>query len=252
MDDVEPHVTGTRDADQRVEVRTVVVHERTGIVCEPRDLRDVLLEDAQRVRIGQHDSGNRRVEMVREIVDINGAVVIALHGHDVEAARRRGRRVGAVRRVGDEHARASGVSTIGVVRLDHAQPRPLAVRARRGLQRHARHPSDRRKQTVELPHQLERPLRVLLGLVGMQLREAVEPGELLVDHRVVLHRAGTERIHPLVEVVIAPCEASEVAREHRLRYRRNRRWGRPQQRIGIDVSPLVAGTPAEVTAGPVV
>ena len=67
---------------------------------------------------------------------------------------------------------------------------------------------------------------------GMQLREAVEPRELLVDDGVVLHRARAERVHPLVEVVIAPREASEVAREHRLRHRGHGRRRGAQQRLG--------------------
>ena len=61
--DIEAHVAGPRDADQRVEVRTVVVEERTGVVRQLRDLQDVLLEDSERVRVGQHDRGDVRVEV---------------------------------------------------------------------------------------------------------------------------------------------------------------------------------------------
>ena len=42
--DVETHVTGTRDAADRVEVRAVVVQERTGVVEDLLDVRDVLVE----------------------------------------------------------------------------------------------------------------------------------------------------------------------------------------------------------------
>src|SRR5438105_1026607 len=61
--DIEAHVAGPRDADQRVEVRTVVVEERTGVVRQLRDLQDVFLEDSERVRVGQHDRGDVRVEV---------------------------------------------------------------------------------------------------------------------------------------------------------------------------------------------
>ena len=139
VDDVEAHVAGAGDADQRIEVRAVVVDERAGLVRETRDVDDVLLEDAERVRVGEHHRGDGAVEVLREILDVDGAVVIALHRHDVEPARRGRRRVGTVRGVGDEHARAIRVAAVRMVRLDHAQPGPLAVRSCRGLQRHARH-----------------------------------------------------------------------------------------------------------------
>ena len=129
-----------------------------------------------------------------------------------------------MRRIRDQHRRACGVSAVRVIRLDHAQPGPLAVRSGRGLQRHARHAGDRREHPLQLPHQLQRTLRVRLVLVGMQTGEALERGELLVDHGVVFHGARSERIDALVQIVIAPRKPAEVPGQHGFGHRRNRRW----------------------------
>src|SRR4029077_1986623 len=60
---VEAHVSGPSYADERIEVGAVVVEKRTGGVRRLRDLEYVLLEDAERVGVGEHDRRDVLVEM---------------------------------------------------------------------------------------------------------------------------------------------------------------------------------------------
>ena len=57
MHEVETHVARTRVAHHRVGVGAVVVHQAAGRVHRGRDLGDVILEEAERVRIGHHADG---------------------------------------------------------------------------------------------------------------------------------------------------------------------------------------------------
>ena len=64
--DVEPHIARPGTPDDRVEVGPVVVHERAHVVQDPGDLRDVLLEQPQRVRIGEHQACDLVIHQVPE------------------------------------------------------------------------------------------------------------------------------------------------------------------------------------------
>ena len=56
--DVEAHVTRSHRAENRVEVRAVVVEQTSDLVHRGGDLGDLLFEQTQRVRIGEHDAGD--------------------------------------------------------------------------------------------------------------------------------------------------------------------------------------------------
>ena len=64
---------------------------------------------------------------------------------------------------------------------------------------------------LEPPGQLERALGHLLGRERVRRREAGQARDLLVDPRVVLHRAGAERIEARVDREVQLREAREVA-----------------------------------------
>ena len=71
--DVEAHVPGSRDAADGVEVRAVVVHQRTGTVEDVADLLDVLVEEAERRRVREHQAGGVLVDLAAQIVDVDVA-----------------------------------------------------------------------------------------------------------------------------------------------------------------------------------
>ena len=70
MDDVEAHVAGPRDPDHRVQVRAVVVEERTRLVEDPRDLLDALVEEPERRGIREHEPGRALVHLAPEILEV--------------------------------------------------------------------------------------------------------------------------------------------------------------------------------------
>jgi hypothetical protein len=87
------------------------------------------------------------------------------------------------------------VSSLPALRLEvgahQQQAAQLALRARRGLQRHVRQADDGPEVALQAVQQLEGPLRAVVLLQRVQRREAGQRRRLLVDLRVVLHRART-------------------------------------------------------------
>ena len=215
MDDVEAHVAGAREAHHRVEVGAVVVERRADAVHDLGDLGDVGVEQAERVRVGEHQAGDVGVGLRAQVVEVDAAVGVGGELDDLEARHRDGRRVRAVGGVGREHlvARLAAVLVVGA-RQQHA--RELAVRARGGLQRDVRQAGDLRQRLLQVPHQLERALRALGVLQRVQARVAGQRGGALVQARVVLHRARAERVEARVEVEVALGDADVVAHDLRL------------------------------------
>src|ERR1035438_1345121 len=80
---------------------------------------------------------------------------------------------------------------------------PWAMGSGRGLGGDPAHAGDLDQHPLQVPHELERPLDVAGVLVGVDVGEAGQPGDLLVHHRVVFHGAAAERVDALVEVVVA-------------------------------------------------
>ena len=219
MHDVEAHVAGARDAAHRVEVRAVVVHERACVVEDLRDLFDVLVEEPERRRVREHQRGGVLVDLRAQVVDVDVAARVGLHRRHLVARHRHGRRVRAVRRVGDHDlAPLLRLAAVVEVRAHEHQARELALRAGGRLQRdrvQARHLGE---DLLQPPLELERALDAVLVLQRMQAREARQADEPLVDARVVLHRARAERIEAVVDAEVARRELGEVAHELELRH----------------------------------
>ena len=62
VDHVESHVAGADLAQDRVQVRSVVVQQAAGLVHDARHLDDLVLEHAERGRIGEHDARRSRAQ----------------------------------------------------------------------------------------------------------------------------------------------------------------------------------------------
>ena len=69
------------------------------------------------------------------------------------------------------------LAAVREVRVHEHEPRQLALRAGRRLQRHGVEPGDLGEDLLEPPHQLERALRAVLFLVRVEVREAGECDE---------------------------------------------------------------------------
>jgi hypothetical protein len=94
--------------------------------------------------------------------------------------------------------------------MDEQHAGELAVRAGDRLQRHRGHAEDLAQRLLEMPQQLEVPLHLMVGLERMRQGEAGNAGDLLVEPRVVLHRARAERVHPRVDRHIELRQAREM------------------------------------------
>ena len=139
--DVGAEVAGANLADQRVHVGAVHVEQRALGVQHVGDLVDLLLEDAQRIGIGQHQRGDIFVDLRYQRSDVHHAGGIRFQVLDRVAAHRGRRRVGAVRGVGDEDllARIALRLEIGADQQDAGK---LAMRAGSGLQGDGVHAGD--------------------------------------------------------------------------------------------------------------
>ena len=214
MDDVEAHVSGPRPADDRVEVGAVVVEERSGVVEDLGHLDDVLVEQAERRGVRQHQPGGALVHLRAQVVEVEVAAIGRRDLRELVARHRHARRVGAVRRVGgDDRVALLALALVGEVRAHQHQAGQLALRAGRGLQGDGGEPRHLGQDLLQLPHQLERTLGALVLLMRMQVREAGQPRGALVDPRVVLHRAGAERIEAGVDPEVAVGQVREVAHD---------------------------------------
>ena len=210
VQDVEAHVAGPAHAHDRVEVGAVAVRERADLVHEARDLADVLVEQAERVRVGEHDRRDVRPQGRSQGLHVHAAALVAGHGRDLVAAHRHRGRVRAVCRVRDDDA-LSRVPVGRVMRADDHEAGELAVCAGRGLKRHSGQARDLAQALLELDHELQHALDRGFGLVGMQVREAREPADALVHPRVVLHGAAAERVEAVVHAEVHAGERGEVA-----------------------------------------
>ena len=189
MDDVEAHVAGPRAPDDGVQVRAVVVEERAAVV---EDLAtssmpsskspsvDGFVSISPAVRSSTFARRSSRSRLPRSVVATFA---------ELEPGHRHARRVRAVRRVGGDDHVPPGLAAIGEHRAHEHQPRELALRAGRGLQRDGGKPGHLGEDLLQLPHQLERALGALVLLQRVEVAEPGEGHDALVDPRVVLHRA---------------------------------------------------------------
>ena len=128
--------------------------------------------------------------------------------------------------------RVALLAAVGEVRAHEHEAGQLSLRAGCRLQRHRGQPRDLGEHALQVPHQLERALGVLVLRVRVEVAEAGKRREPLVHARVVLHRAGAERIEAGVDAERAVGERREVADDLRLRELGQARRSRPAQRVG--------------------
>ena len=190
------------------------VEEGAGGVHRLGDGDDVALEQAAGVGVGQHDRRDVGRQALLHLLRIDGAVGAGRNVDDLVAEERGGRRVGAVGGFRHEHDRALVAARLQR-RLDRHHAAELAVRAGLGAHRDRRHAGHLEQPAAELGDQLERAGHGRDRLQRMDVAEARQPRHLLVEARVVLHRARAERIDAGVDGVVLLAEAHVVA--HRLR-----------------------------------
>ena len=211
MDAVKAHVAGTDDAHHGVEVRAVVIAQTAGLVHDFGDLKNVLVKDADRIGVGEHETRRVGTDRSTQRVKVDAAVAAGGDIYDLEAAHGSRCRVRAVGRVRNDDLRARGVAAVDVISLDEHDAGKLAVRARRRLERDGVHAEDLGKLGAEDVIRLQRTLYRLNVLQRVELRKAGQRRHVLVDLGVVLHRAGAKRIEAVIHAVNALAKRRIVA-----------------------------------------
>ena len=199
--DVEPHVPGPAATEDRVQVGPVVVQEAADAVDRGGDLLDLLLEETERVRVREHQPGDRVVHELRERPHVDEPAGVGPDRHGVEPGQANAGRVRPVGRVRDDHP-APRLTSVLVERPHQQQARHLSAGAGGRLQRRPIHPGDRAEGALQPPQELQDALRRPIRLERMEALESGQRRDGLGDLRVVLHRAGTQGIHPGVEAVV--------------------------------------------------
>jgi hypothetical protein len=163
--DVEPGLARPEAAEDGVEVRAVHVADGARLADRGSDLVDLVLEDAERAGVRDHQRGDVRPQRGAQRGEVDPAALVRADGDRLVTDHGRRGRVRAVGAVGDEHLRARLVLPVGAMEgTRHEQPRQLPVRASRGLQAHRREAADLLEQLREQPHELQAALAERLGI----------------------------------------------------------------------------------------
>ena len=207
---VDAEVAGAHLADQRVHVGAIHVEQAALGMQDVGDFVNLLLEHAQGVGIGQHQSRDILVHLCFECGDVDHAARIRLQilNRVVHHGGRGG--IGSVRGIRNQNL-LSRVAFGLVIGANHEQAGHLAMGAGGGLQRDRIHPRDLDQLLAQRFDDVQRALRNLLRLVRMPVRNSIHPRHGLVYPRVVLHRARAERVHTEIDGIVPSGHSREMA-----------------------------------------
>ncbi len=236
MHHVDAHVPGLRDAQERVEVRPVPIHQASCLVHETRHLEEILLEQPERVGVREHETDDPVVQLRAQLCKVDVAARVGRYLHRLEASHAAGRRIGAMRGIGHEHAVAGVIIARNMPRAHDEDARELAMGARGGLERDGVKTSNLRDHGLESEHEPDGALRGDRILQGVKVRKTRNARGGLIHLRVVLHRAGSQGIETGIHAIVHVGKTQVVAHDLGLsdlgevqacadEPRRNRRFG---------------------------
>ena len=137
MTDIGAVVTRPAQADLGVHVGAVEVDLAAVVVNDLADLANTGLEDSVGRWIGHHQRPETFAMLLgscSQVVEVDIAVVVTLHRHDLEARHHGAGRVGSMRGGRDEADSAIQLAARLVVAADHEEPGVLALRPGVGLE----------------------------------------------------------------------------------------------------------------------
>ena len=115
-----------------------------------------------------------------------------------------------MRRIRNQHSLAR-ISLLLQVRADQQEARKFSLRTCSRLQSDGVHSGNFQQTFFQQPKDFQAALRKFLRLVRMFGCNSFEPRHKFVHARVVLHGAGTQRVHAKVNGVVPGRKPSEVA-----------------------------------------
>ena len=241
VNDVEAHVGRPHSADNRVEIRAVVVEQASGFVHSARDLDNALLEQAAGGRIGEHEPcGSLRERCLeRFLVDVAGCC--ERYFAHLEAAHGGRCRIGAVRRFWHENLVTLGLPFAQEVGAHNGESRELALRACHRRQRHRRHAGESLQMRFKLHAHLQEALVKLVWRKWMASKEAGVERDFMRRPRVVFHGARSKRVEARVDREVLLRDARVVANSGEFSDLRQIRRGGAQERFG-NVQLMIART----------
>ena len=202
VQDIEAQVAGSADAQQRVQVGAIAINQPASSMYHLDHLLDVLFEETQRVGIGQHQSCQRVITLCFERREVQVAAGVGFDFHHAIPGHRRGRRVGSVRRIGDQDLVALFIFAVFMVGADHHYTGQFALRACCRLQGYRGEAGDLLQPFLQVIHDRQAALHHGGRLQRMRMCKTGQARGLFIDHRVVLHRARTQRVKPGKDAVI--------------------------------------------------
>ena len=217
MDHVKAHIARTHHPHDRIQVCAVVVVQPASVVDDPGDLKDILVKDADCVRIGEHQARGVLTDRCTQLFQIDTAFAVRGDADHLVPDHRRARRVGSVCRVRHDDLGAFLVPARFVVRLNQHQAGEFPVCARCGLEGHPIHAGDLAEQLFRHAERFQTSLHRMCRLERMDLGKARQAGHLVVDFGVIFHRAGAERIKPVIDPMGALHQRGIMAADVHLR-----------------------------------
>ena len=206
---VDAEIAGARLPDQRVHVGAVHVEQAALSVQNLGDLVDLLLEDAQRVGVGEHERGDIFVHLRCERGDVDHAAGVRLQILDGIVHHGSGRGIRAMGGVWNQDSLAR-IALRLVISPHHQQAGHFAVRTGGGLQRDRIHAGDFDQALAQGLDDVQRALGNLLRLVRMAVGNALDASDGFIHARVVLHRARSQRVHAQIDGVVPRRKPGEV------------------------------------------
>ncbi len=161
---IDAHIAGAQDAQQGVHVGAIAIDQPAAIVDSLDDMLKVLIEEPQRVGVGQHQADDGIVALRLECRQVHVAALIGGDLDDLQTDHAGGSRVGAVRRIGDEHLDALRIAAGLVVGAHDEHAGQLAVGASCRLEGDCGKSADLLQPFLHFVHQ---PQRTLGGFDGL-------------------------------------------------------------------------------------
>ncbi len=207
---VDSQVAWPRHASERVHVRAVHIQQCSFGVQNLGDLRDTLLEDSQRRRIGDHQRRDISGHQFAQFFDVDLPVGFGLDILDF-VSRDHGRRgIRSVCGIRNQNLLAR-IPLLLQKGANQQKARKLSLCACGRLERDGVHAGYFQQALFQQPHDFQAALREFLRLIGMLRGNAIESRDELIYARVILHGAGAKRIHAQIDRVVPRRKTRKVA-----------------------------------------